>query len=95
MDETPKGCAIIAIEAIQRRLGNDMPDPYLGPLGDYLCLKRNVIRPVSISISCADLLDNQYSVQICLDGDPLNIDYDDVCDLQTLVELCAQYFTSN
>jgi catechol 2,3-dioxygenase-like lactoylglutathione lyase family enzyme len=85
---TPVG---LAAAAIQSRLGNDMPEPYLGPDGDYLRLVRQSPRPVDVSISCCGMPAGRYSVQVCLDGDPLAIAVDDECDLPGLVDVCAKY----
>ena len=68
-----------------------MPEPYIGPEGDYLSFDRKAGRAVSISISSWDLPGGRYSVQVCLDGDPLSIAFDDECDLPELVDVCAEY----
>jgi hypothetical protein len=81
-----------AAEAIGKRLGAGAYDLYLGPEGDYLRLVRHEPPPADASISCCGLPEGRYSVQICLDGDPLDIAYDDECDLPTLLGLCDRYF---
>ena len=83
--------AELAADAIRVRLGAAMPDPYLGPEGNYLRLVRLDARPVDVSISCCGLPTGRYSVQVCLDRDPLAIAFDRECDLAGLVGVCEVY----
>lgn len=85
----------MAAEAIRVVLGGTLPDCYFGPEGDYLRLIQEFPRRVDASISCAGLPDGTYSLQICLDGDPLDVPFDDECDLPTLVAVCGAYFPRN
>ena len=87
--ETPAGAAV---KAIRQDLGTRMPETYLGPEGDYLRLTRREPPIVDASISCHGSPESPYSVQVCLGGDPLDIAFDDECDLPTLVALCAYFF---
>ena len=89
-DYTP---ARLAAEAISRRQGVGNVETYLGPEDDYLRLVRREPPLVDASISCCDLPEGRYSIQICLGGDPLDIAYDDECDLPTLLDLLDRYFT--
>ena len=83
--------AELAANAIRARFGTAMDELYLGPDGDYLRLTRLGPRPVDVSVSCCGLPAGRYSVQICLDRDPLAIVFDDECDLAGLVGVCEEY----
>ena len=87
---TPAG---LAAAAIRERVGTAVPDPYLGPEGDYLHLARSNPRRVDVSVSCCGLPSGRYSVQVCLDGDPLAIAFDDECGLAELVDVCEVYLS--
>ena len=91
----PDTAAGRAAEAIRQRLGTAAPDIYLGPEGDYLCLVRRSPPCANISVSCCGLPEGQYSVQVCLNGDPLDIAYDDVCGLTELLDVCEQFLDAN
>jgi hypothetical protein len=84
--------ARLVAEAIGRRLGIGTFDLYLGPEGDYLRLVRHEAPPADASVSCSGLPEGWYSVPICRGGDPLDIAYDDECDLPTLLDLFDRYF---
>ena len=83
----------LAAEAIGRRPGVDGVAMDLGPEGDYFRLIRRDPPLADASVSCCGLPEGRYSVQICLGGDPLDIAYDDECDLPTLLDLFDRYFT--
>jgi hypothetical protein len=89
-DEAP---ARLAAEAIGRRPGVGNVETHLGPEGDYLRLVRREPPLVDASVSCCGLPEGRYSVPICLGGDPLDIAYDDECDLPMLLDLFDRYFT--
>jgi len=91
MEETPTSRSDLTIFAIRERIGI-APGLYVGPEGDYLRLKQIAPSIVDMSISWVELPDDCYSVQVCLDGDPLSIAYDDECSLRTLADLCQQFF---
>lgn len=88
MSQTEASPAEAAVAAIRSRIGDAMPATYLGPEGGYLRLRRRSPRPVDISVSCCGLPIGSYSVQICMDEDPLAIVFDDECDLDGLVDVC-------
>jgi len=87
--------ALAAAEAILSQICGSLPACYFGPEGDYLRLTQEIPRKVDASISCAGLPNGRYSMQICLHGDPLDIPFDDECDLRTLASVCAAYFSHN
>lgn len=84
-----------AAEAILSQISGNLPECYFGPEGDYLRLTQEFPRKVDASISCAGLPNGRFSMQICLHGDPLDIPFDDECDLRTLASVCAAYFSHN
>ena len=82
--------ARLAAGAINKRCGAGF-DLYLGPDGDYLRLRGRAAPHADISITCAGVPEGRYSVQICLRSDPLNVVYDNECDLTELLDLCDSY----
>jgi hypothetical protein len=88
-DRTP---ARLAAEAICRRPGVGNVEMHLGPECDYFRLVRREPPLVDASVSCCGLPEGRYAVQICLGVDPLDIAYDDECDLPALLDLFDRYF---
>jgi hypothetical protein len=84
----------LAADAFGKCLQAQAHDLYLGPEGDYFRLKGHAAPHADISVSSCGLPEGRYSVQICLRGDPLDIVYDDECDLPELLRICECYLVS-
>jgi hypothetical protein len=84
----------LAAHAIGKCLRTQDYNLYLGPEGDYLRLKGHAAPHTDISVSSCGSPEGRYSVQICMEGDPLAIVYDDECDLPELLRICECYMVS-